>query len=183
MCTHTDTHKLSTRGVCFHTPAPSGLLPTSAASNRSRASLALTPHLLSCSCHPSPGAGSSPVCTCHHNKPDGEGARDEMLTGKFLPSSACRAWLALQSTTVYSPYKNIYIEAACSMHIRPMASDLGRPQCHIQVQEIARLPSEPSTSKAGQKPASITESLSKSYIWILVYPGRRGWEGCADQHS
>lgn len=80
--------------------------------------------------HPSAGAGS----TCHHNKPDGEGARHEMLTGKFLPSSVCRAWLALQSPTVYSPYKNIYIEAACSMHIRPMASDLGRPQCHIQAQ-------------------------------------------------
>lgn len=53
------------------------------------------------------------------------------------------------------------------MHIRPMASDLGRPQCHIQLQGIARLPSEPSTSKAGQKPDSITESLSRSYIWIL----------------
>lgn len=53
------------------------------------------------------------------------------------------------------------------MHIRPVASDLGRPQCHIQAQGIARLPGEPSTSKAGQKPASITESLSKSYIWIL----------------
>lgn len=53
------------------------------------------------------------------------------------------------------------------MHIRPMASDLGRPQCHIQLQGIAWLPSEPSTSKAGQKPASLTESLSKSYIWIL----------------
>lgn len=53
------------------------------------------------------------------------------------------------------------------MHIRPMASDLGRPQCHIQAQGIAQLPREPSTFKAGQKPASITESLSKSYIWIL----------------
>lgn len=38
--------QLSRRGVWFHTPAPSGLLPTPAASNRSRASLALTPHPL-----------------------------------------------------------------------------------------------------------------------------------------
>ena len=119
------------------------------------------------SCHPLPGAGSSRVCRYHHNKSGGDGARDKMLAGKFPLSSVCSGWLTLQSTAVYSPYKNIYIETACSYAYKANAFRLGQAPTPYSGTGNNRLPSEPSTSKAGQKPASISENLSKSYIWIL----------------
>lgn len=131
MCTHTDTHKLPRRGSWFHTPARSGLLCGEAAnSTRPLAgtgqALPWLPPSPARSCHPPPGAGSSQVCRHHHNKPGGEGAQDEMLVGKFPLSSACSSWLALQSTAVYSPYKNIYIETACSYAYKATVFRLGQ---------------------------------------------------------
>lgn len=126
---HTDIHKLSGRGGQFYTPAPSGLLPH-ANSTRPPAgagqALPWLPPSPACSCHPLPGTGSWRVCRHHHNKPGGEGAQDEMLAGKFPLSSACSGWLALQSAAVYSPYKNIYIETACSYAYKANAFRLGQ---------------------------------------------------------
>lgn len=110
------------------------------AAGRSRASLALAHPSPARSCHPLPGAGSSQVCRYHHNKPGGEGARDEMFAGKFPLSSACSSWLTLQSTAVYNPYKNIYIETACSYAYKANAFRLGQTPTPY--------------SGAGNKPAS-----------------------------
>lgn len=96
------------------------------ATGRKGASLALAPPIPCPLLPPPPGAGSSQVCRHHHNKPGGEGAQDEMLVGKFPLSSACSSWLALQSTAVYSPYKNIYIETACSYAYKATVFRLGQ---------------------------------------------------------
>lgn len=62
------------------------------------------------------------------------------------------------------------------MLIRPMSSAPGRPQHHIQAQGVTRLPGEQSTSKAGHEPASISENVSESYIWLLEPRLGSHWE-------
>lgn len=81
-----------------------------------------------------------------------------MVAGKLPPSSAGGSWLALQSAVVYSPYKNIYIETACSYAYKANAFRLGQAPAPYSARGIAQLSSEPSASKAGQKPASISEN-------------------------
>lgn len=111
-----------------------------------------------------------------------EPRRDAKLPGKLPPKPLCGAWRALRSPVVYSPYKNIYVETACSSAYK--ANVLSPRQAPAPYSGAGSNPASRAHPKLDTNQAASPKS-SRRAIYGFWSPGtgRRGQKSCADRHS
>lgn len=111
--------------------------------------------------------------------------RDAKLPGKLPPKPLCGAWRALRSPAVYSPYKNIYVETACSSAYK--ANVLSPRQAPAPYSGSGSNPASRAHPKLDTNQAASPKSSRRAIygFWSpgSVRTGRRGQKSCADRHS